>query len=73
MTEKKLVQSLDYKGRKIEILAENVTQEVHIQGRQVAAARDIDTGDYYSPDAPYMKFGSLEELGKAIVDTEDEK
>lgn len=63
-----VVRSIDYKGRKVEILGEGAGQKVQVDGKSATASRDPDTGSYHSPDLAYRTFTSLEELGKAIVD-----
>lgn len=65
----KNVKTLDHQGCKIEIVTHDVTEELKIDGKAVETSRDADTGAYVSLHAPYQAYGSLEELGQAIVDT----
>lgn len=65
----KNVKKLDHHGCKIEIVTYDVTEELKIDGKAVETSRDADTGAYVSLHAPYQAYGSLEELGQAIVDT----
>lgn len=65
----KHVHKVGYKNCKIEIATYDVTQELKIDGKAVETSRDADTGAYVSLHAPYQAYGSLEELGQAIVDT----
>ncbi len=68
----KHVKKLDHQGCKIEIATYDVTEELKIDAKTIATSRDADTGAYVSPEAPYQAHGSLEELGKAIVDFRQE-
>ena len=62
------VKTLDHQGCKIEIVTHDVTEELKIDTKTTETSRDADTGAYVSPEAPYQAHGSLEELGKAIVE-----
>ena len=63
-----VVRSSDYKGSKIEVVAKAAAQEVQVDGKPVATSRDADTGAYISAEAPYVHYGSLEEVAQAVVD-----
>jgi hypothetical protein len=65
-------QSCTYKDCKIEIMQAGVSESLAIDGKSVDYIRDPDCGAYLSPDAPYRVYGSLEELGKGIVDVRSE-
>ena len=69
---KKAAQSCDYKGCKIDVEVEGVVEGLKIDGTAVEIERDVDTSAYASPEAPYRVYGSLEELGKGIVDVRAE-
>ncbi len=63
-----VVRSSDYKGSKIEVVAKAVAHEVQVDGKPIVTSRDADTGAYVSSDAPYVHYGSLEEVAQAVID-----
>ena len=64
----KEVRKLEFKQCKVEIVSQDVTQELILDGKPVKTSRDSDTGAYVCSDLPYQEFGSLEEIAKALVD-----
>ena len=68
-----VVRSSNYRGSKIEVVAKAVGQEVQVDGKQVVTSRDADTGAYISTDAPYVHFGSHEEVAQAVRDPKKEE
>lgn len=69
----KKVDKLDYKDCKIEIRHFDVDKEVRIDSDDVTVEQDPDTGAYRSPEAPYQRYGTLEELAKAVIDARKEE
>ncbi len=67
-----VVRSSDYKGSKIEVVAKAVTHEVQVDGKLVVTSRDADTSAYISSEAPYVHYGSLEEVAQAVIDAKKE-
>ena len=63
-----VVRSSDYMGSKIEVIAKGAGQEVQVDGNPIATSRDADTGAYICSDAPYVHYGSLEEVAQAVVE-----
>ena len=63
-----LIEEIEYKNRKIEIVQKEGTRELRLENEPKTVERDADTATYHSPDLPYMSFASLQELGKAMVD-----
>jgi len=68
-----VVRSLTYRGSKIEVVAKAVANEVQVDGKAVVTSRDSDTGAYISREAPYIHYGSLEEVAQAVIDAKQEE
>ncbi len=62
------VDKLSYKNHEIEVVEREAEQELRLDGEEMAVDRDADTGAYWSPDLPFRTYGSLQELGQAMVD-----
>lgn len=61
-----------YKDKKIEVVEGAVTPCLVVDGKEISAERDADTGLYFSRHhMPYARFSTLEEVGKAVVDSEE--
>lgn len=69
----KKVDEIDYEDHAIEVRHFDVEQEVHIDSEAVTVEQDPDTGAYRSPEVPYRRYGTLEELAKAVVDARAER
>lgn len=63
-------QAMEYKGATIEVLSDKNGDFLKIDSTRVQPYRDADTGAYVCDQLPYQTFGTLEELAKAVVDTE---
>ena len=68
MAAKKPLISSTYKGSKMEITTDKAIKKLIIDGKSIPIERDVDTGAYSCEPLPYQYFGTLEELGKAIID-----
>lgn len=62
------VEQTSYKDHKIAIITKKGVSELRVDDKPIRTQRDADTGAYGSPELPYREFGSLDELGKAMVD-----
>ncbi len=67
-----VISALKYKGRTVEVVKGRVTPALEVDGRAVPVKRDADTGFYSTPGAPYLRFATLEEAGKGVVDSESD-
>ncbi len=62
---------IEYRNVKIEIISGQTEEAIKIGSKGIESSRDADTGTYVCDELPYQTFGTLEELGKAFVDSED--
>ncbi len=67
-SQENLVEEIEYKNRKIEIVQKEGRHQLRLGNEPRTVERDVDTEAYHSPDLPYRSFASLQELGKAMVD-----
>lgn len=65
-----VIASLTYNKKKIEVKASGTGQQVYVDGKQIPAEKDADSGAYRSALLPYFECGSLEELAKAVLDND---
>jgi hypothetical protein len=63
-----VVDKVDYKDHEVAVVQKETEHELQVDGNPVTTQRDADTGAYGSPDLPFRTFGSLQELGRAMVD-----
>jgi len=63
--------STSYAGREIRVSSTQSGARVAIDGKELPCQRDDDTGAYFSVDVPYLRFGSLEEIARTAIDSED--
>jgi hypothetical protein len=63
-----VVDKVDYKDHEVAVVEKETEHELRVDGNPVTTQRDADTGAYWSPDVPFRTFGSLQELGRAMVD-----
>jgi hypothetical protein len=63
-----VVDRIDYKEHEITVVEKETEHELQVDGNPVTTGRDADTGAYRSPDLPFRTYGSLQELGRAMVD-----
>lgn len=64
----KEVEKQAYKGREIEVQHFDAESKLMIDSKEAAHYRDADNGMYLSPELPYRRFGSLQELAESIID-----
>jgi hypothetical protein len=63
-----VVDKVDYKDHEVAVVEKETEHELQVDGNPVTTQRDADTGAYLSPDLPFRTFGSLQELGRAMID-----
>lgn len=63
-----VVDRRSYKDHEIEVVEREAEQELRLDGEPMTIDRDADTGAYWSPALPFRTYGSLQELGQAMVD-----
>ena len=66
------VYSEEYRGRQVEVKLEGAIPTVQVDEKGIEFDQDSDTGEYISSTMPYARFGTLEELGRAVVDQLEE-
>ena len=60
---------IKYHGSKIKIVSKKAEDQLKIDSKSIKTSRDADTGAYVCESLPYQTFGTLEALGKAVVDS----
>ncbi len=63
-----VVDQFTYAGVQVEVTLEGSDERLKVGGRELACARDADTGAYIPDDSPYERHGSLQELARARID-----
>ena len=63
-----VIDKLSYKKKEIKILDMEGKKMLSVGKEMISCVRNEITGSYSSDHFPYQTFGSLQELGKAIVD-----
>lgn len=68
-----IIEKIAYKDSEITIVEKEHKLELQVDGKPVPTGRDADIGDYFSSEIPYHEFGSLMEVGKAIVEMREKQ
>ncbi len=61
--------SIEYVGRRIQIVERDEGAEVTIDGQAVEVLRDSDSGRFYTPELPFQTYGTAEELAKSVAES----